>query len=106
MTAATNLIDKFTTYIIDPAILLIFSFGFLMFVWGLVQFMMNVQQGNEKSVNDGKQHMLWGIVGMLIMISVYGIIALIDNTFQLGVLQGNSNYNNINNVTAPADTFQ
>ena len=34
--------------------------------------------------------MLWGIVGMLIMVSVYGILSLLDNTFGLGTFNGTS----------------
>lgn len=94
-----NLIDRFVTYIIDPAILLVFAAGFFMFIWGLVQFLINVENSSKRE--EGKMHMLWGMVGMLIMISVYGILALLDNTFQLGALQGNIDTSRINNVTAP-----
>ena len=100
MAATENLIGRFVTYIIDPAILVVFSFGFLIFMWGLVQFLVNVENSSKRE--EGKQHMLWGIVGMLIMVSVYGIIALLDNTFQLGALNGgNFDVNRAGNVSAP-----
>jgi uncharacterized membrane protein YjfL (UPF0719 family) len=35
----------------------------------------------KKFVNQVKSHMLWGILGMVIMISVFGILSLIMNTF-------------------------
>lgn len=77
-----QILRNFVTYIIDPAILLVFTAGFFLFVWGLVQFMMNLNKGGENE--EGKQHMLWGIVGMFLMASVYGIVTLLDNTFELG----------------------
>ena len=98
MNAASNLVNKFVDYIINPAILIIFAAGFFLFVWGLVQFLWNLDEGAQ---SDGKQHMLWGIVGMLIMISVYGIIGLIDNSFGLQI--SNPDISRINNVTAPAN---
>jgi hypothetical protein len=52
-----------------------------MFVWGLVQFLWKLDEGGDNTA--GKQHMIWGIVGMLIMVSVYGIITLINDTFDL-----------------------
>jgi hypothetical protein len=83
MQAAQNIISKFQDLILNPAILVIFTLGFFLFVWGLVQFLRALNEGSD--AKEGKQHMLWGIVGMLVMVSVYGIIALISNTFGLGV---------------------
>lgn len=97
MTATTDLVNRFVDFIIDPAILLIFTFGFFLFIWGLVQFLWNLDEGGENS--SGKQHMLWGIVGMLIMVSVYGIINIVDNTF--GINSANPDVSRMNNVTAP-----
>lgn len=73
-----QLLQNFQTYIIDPAILLIFTAGFLVFLWGLVQFMWHLKDGADH--NEGVQHMLWGVVGMFIMVSVWGIMTLIANT--------------------------
>lgn len=97
---AGNLIDRIVTYIIDPIILLIFAAGFFLFVWGLVQFIWKLDEGAQ---NDGKQHMLWGIIGMMIMVSVYGIITLIDETFDLNI--SNPDLGRANNITAPANFF-
>ena len=91
MNAASNLVAKFTDYIVDPAILVVFAAGFFFFVFGLVEFMWNLNEGSAQS--QGKQHMLWGIVGMFIMVSVYGIVALISNTFGLGIDPQNGTYN-------------
>lgn len=85
MSAAQNIINKFIDVIVNPAMLVVFTLGFFLFVWGLVQFLKALNEGGE--AKEGKQHMLWGIAGMLIMISVYGIIALISNTFGLGINQ-------------------
>jgi len=74
-------IDRIVEYIFDPAILLVFSIGFMLFVWGLVEFIANPADTTKKE--KGQQHMLWGIVGMFIMIAVGGIIALIDDSFDL-----------------------
>lgn len=96
--AASELIGRLVTYIIDPAILVVFATAFFLFVFGIVQFIWKLDEGAQ---NDGKQHMLWGIVGMLIMVSVWGIIALIDNTFKLEI--SNPDMSRINQVTSPID---
>src|SRR5665213_3337412 len=69
-----DVVGRFTTYVIDPALLILAAAGFFFFVWGLVVFLMALAQGGD--TKDGKQHMLYGVVG---------IIALINNTFNFGV---------------------
>ncbi|MCG3769476.1 MAG: hypothetical protein JW384_00598 [Nitrosomonadaceae bacterium] len=81
MVVGQNLMDKIVAIIIDPLILLIFSVGFVVFLWGLVEFMRNVE--SESSRETGKRHMLWGLVGMFIMIAVQGIIAIALDTFDI-----------------------
>ena len=94
------LVSKFGTYIIDPILLVLFSAGFFMFMWGLFQFMVNINRGED--TGDGKRHMIYGTLGMLIMVSVYGILALLNNTFGLSNSYSNTN---VNNVSTPNVTF-
>src|SRR5579864_3665197 len=101
MQAVGSLMNKFVAYIIDPAILVIFTLGFFLFVWGLVQFLWNLNEGGDNK--DGKRHMVYGIIGMLIMISVYGILDLIDNTFGLNF--SNPDVSRLNNVNIPSNFF-
>jgi uncharacterized RDD family membrane protein YckC len=84
MDAASNILDKFIAYVINPAILLIFAAGFAYFMFGMVMFMWNLRGGEASQ--EGKRHMLWGIIGMFIMVSVYGIIKIVDETFGFGSL--------------------
>lgn len=101
MNAGTQLIDRVVDYIINPAILVIFALGFFLFVLGLVEFLWNLRSGEVQ--NNGKQHMIWGIVGMLIMVSVYGIISLIDETFELDF--SNPDTSRLDNIQTPANFF-
>ena len=98
-----QILKNFVTYLINPAILLIFTAGFFLFVWGLVQFLLNLDKGGEN--DEGKQHMLWGIVGMFVMASVYGIIALLDNTFELGAFSGTPDMSRYENINLPQNLF-
>jgi hypothetical protein len=87
MPVVSDIMQRLGTEVIQPAAQVIFAAGFLLFLWGLVKFLWNLNDGGENG--EGKQHMIWGIVGMVIMVSIWGIIALLDNTFGLGVLGGN-----------------
>lgn len=86
MSSVGDVVGRFTTYVIDPALLILAAAGFFYFVWGLVVFMFALSQGGD--TKEGKDHMIWGIIGMVIMFSVAGIIALINNTFNFGIAPG------------------
>jgi hypothetical protein len=73
--AATAFSCKLTSVIINPLIMLIFSAGLLVFVFGLVEFLYALNTGGDQK--SGKQHMLWGIVGMFIMASAWAILQIL-----------------------------
>ena len=81
-TQAHALVTKLTDVIINPLIALIFAAGLLVFIFGVVEFMWEIQ-GEVSSKEKGKQHMLWGIIGMFIMVASYTILQIVANT--LGV---------------------
>lgn len=70
---------KVNEKIINPAIEFIFIIALVIFLWGVMEFIRGA--ANEKKRAEGKEHMLWGFVGFLIMLGVYGIINLLVNTF-------------------------
>jgi len=47
----------------------------LYFVWGVVQYVMS--GGDEEKLAKGKQHMIWGIIGMAVAAGAWGIVQLI-----------------------------
>ena len=71
-------LQRLKDYVLEPTIYLILTAGLLFFMYGLVVFLYKMREGHD--YKEGLSHMLWGIIGMFIMVSVYGIIALIINT--------------------------
>ena len=67
--------------IINPLILLLFALALVYFLWGVLEFMAN--QDNEEKRTTGKKHMVWGIVGITIMVGVFAIMNLILRTFNI-----------------------
>jgi len=79
MSSVTELIGRIEFYIINPLIGVLFAAALLLFFWGGAQFIMNA--GSEEGRSVGKKHMIWGIIGLLIMIGVYGILGILGGTF-------------------------
>lgn len=81
-TAIRTFVPKIISAIVSPAIALLFMVAGLVFVWGLFNLIMNA--GDPTARKDGQNHVMWGVIGMFIMLSAYGIIRLIGNTVGAG----------------------
>ena len=68
-------VDKF---LLNPLIYLLFAAALVYFMYGVLEFFIASATGGEQG--DGKNHMLWGVIGFFIMMSVMGIIKLIEHT--------------------------
>ncbi|MCR4279435.1 MAG: hypothetical protein NUV78_01715 [Candidatus Zambryskibacteria bacterium] len=64
--------------LIELLIPVIASLALLAFFWGLVKFIGKVG-GDEKAVSEGKSLMVWGLIALFIMITIWGIIAFFSN---------------------------
>jgi uncharacterized membrane protein YidH (DUF202 family) len=68
-------IAKVQTAILMPIIVLLSLAAFVIFVWGVVQFIGGSE--DEEKRKKGQQHMIWGIIGLVIMFGANAIIALL-----------------------------
>jgi len=74
-------LGRVSQHVLNPIIIFLFTVAVLVFVVGIVRFIASA--GDEAGRERGKRSMMWGIVGLFIMISVYGIIRLILATFEI-----------------------
>jgi len=74
-------IDKIVANIINPIIGVLFALALAIFLWGIARSLMYSDDENERK--QGRQHMIWGLVGMFIMVSVISILRLALGTFGL-----------------------
>jgi hypothetical protein len=75
---ACDIVGKLTAAFINPALALIFSAGLLVFIYGLTEFIWGLSQETGKK-EEGKKHMLWGLIGMFVMVSAIAIIKILAN---------------------------
>lgn len=69
---------KIEAQILVPLITLLSLAAFVVFVWGVVQFIANAE--DEEKRKTGQQHMIWGIIGLVIMFGANAVVALIKQT--------------------------
>lgn len=78
MTAFGNLINPIINNIIYPIVELLFGVAVVVFVYGALQFVFRGEDTDARG--KGKSTLLYGTLGMFIMVSAWGIIYLISNT--------------------------
>lgn len=69
--------SKIVSVIIDPLVLFLVGLTIIFFIFGFLQFFWG---DDDESRTKGRQHMLWGVIGMFVAFSVWGIIGLITGT--------------------------
>jgi hypothetical protein len=79
----SNLLDSFGG-LIDVATPIVVGLALLAFFWGLAKYIFSA--GNEEAKESGKNIMIWGIIALFVMVSVWGIVRFIGSA--LGIQEG------------------
>lgn len=80
---ARSFLDRINEVILFPLITLLLAIALLVFLYGAFEYVMGA--GNEEARNTGRRHLLFGIIGMLVMISAYTILFIAANTFGVDI---------------------
>ena len=67
--------------LVSAALPIVAGLALLGFFWGLVQFIFSA--GDEGKKDAGKSHMIWGIVALFVMVSVWGLVNFIGGAFNI-----------------------
>ena len=76
-----QIIEKITKEIINPTIFLLFAVATLMFAFGIIKYILSA---SPQQVDQGRKTMLYGIIGLFVMASAYGIVKILCNFFGTG----------------------
>ncbi len=73
MLTTTVIAQRLTNLIVNPLIALLFAAGLLVFFWGVIEFLLALNAGGTADKEEGKKHMLWGLIGMFVMVAAYAL---------------------------------
>lgn len=73
-----NTLSLFNTFL-NALIGLFVTLAIVVFFWGLIQYLVNDGENKAKGLN----RMLMGAISIFVMVSIWGIIRLLQNTFQV-----------------------
>ena len=89
-------IVKFLKNVMDTATVLIVAAAAVFFLWNVFKYVM--AGGDEEGKNDGRKGMIAGLIGIAIMVSLWGLVKILTNTFGTSATSGTA-------VTAPPLPF-
>ncbi len=76
---STGIIGLINTIVVP----VIFALAFLVFIWGVVKYFF-INGDDEEKHKEGRAFIFWGILGMVVLFSVWGFVNLLLST--LGIM--------------------
>lgn len=74
-----ELLGKIESAILFPIMTLMMTVALFVFLYGMYEYVLHAE--NDEARSAGKQHMLYGIIGLVIMVSAYAILRIAASTF-------------------------
>ncbi|MEK7179348.1 MAG: hypothetical protein AAB727_03805, partial [Patescibacteria group bacterium] len=85
-----QLIDRFIQ-ILNALIPLIIGVALVGFLYGVAKFILAADDSSKRE--EGRQLMIWGVIGLFVMVSVWGIVNVVAQTFGIGASRSGLNLN-------------
>lgn len=68
--------------ILSTAVLpMLVTLAIIVFIWGVVKYISKADDSTERE--EGRKFMLYGIIGLFVIVSVWGLVGIIQGTFGL-----------------------
>ncbi len=76
-TSIAGIICKIAAWI-NLIIPIVIGLAVLIFIWGVVQY---VVAKEEEAKTEGRDKMIYGLIGLAVIVSVWGLVAVLKNSF-------------------------
>ncbi len=72
------ILAKIITVIVNPLLEVLFGIAFIIFLWGVLEFIMNAEDADKRK--EGASNIFWGLVGLFVMVSAIALLHVVKNT--------------------------
>lgn len=72
---------NYGTCLIKSILPLLIMLAFIAFAWGVTQYILNAQE--EAKREKGRQFMIWGLIAIAVITSIWGLVNILSKTFDL-----------------------
>ena len=76
-----SLASFFIYIIVNPLVWIIIGFAVVYFLWGVAKYILH--SGDVKAREEGRNMMIYGIIAIFVMVSMWGFVNLLVATFGL-----------------------
>lgn len=76
-----SLASFFIYIIVNPLVLIIIGFAVVYFLWGVARYILH--SGDVKAREEGRSMMIYGIIAIFVMVSMWGFVNLLVATLAL-----------------------
>jgi len=83
-TGLTDIVSKISA-LFSAIIPVLVAFGVLYFIWGMVQYFIG---DSEEAKKTGRDRIIYGIIGLAVVVSIWGLVAILNQTFGLSGTNG------------------
>lgn len=66
---------------INSIIPILISLGVVYFIWGVISYAIAKE---EEAKKEGRARIIYGIIALLVIVSIWGLVAILQNTFGIG----------------------
>jgi hypothetical protein len=75
--------NAFTSAIVNSLSTLAIAIAMATFFYGGFRYIVGIRNGEEKALHEGNKFLVWGGVTLFVMVSMWGIISMLQGTFGL-----------------------
>lgn len=68
--------------ILNTAIPILMILATVVFLWGVITYV--TSQGDETKKKTGQSYIIFGLVGLFVMVAIWGLVLALVNTFSVG----------------------
>lgn len=66
------------SFFISSIIPILITLGVIYFIWGVIQYAI---ASDEEAKTRGRDMMIYGLIALLVIVSIWGLVAILQNTF-------------------------
>lgn len=64
--------------LLNTIIPILITLGVVYFIWGVISYVMAKE---EEAKKEGRSRMIYGLIGLVVIVSIWGLVAILKNTF-------------------------
>ncbi|HLP86657.1 MAG TPA: hypothetical protein VK153_02165 [Candidatus Paceibacterota bacterium] len=77
----TSIVNWASCFLYKAVVPLLFALATVAFIWGVIQYYINPE--NEEKRKKGRSFIIGGLIGLFVMLSMWGLVAILTGTFEI-----------------------